>query len=92
MLALSISAGVWGQYNPTNPAEPGAPVKQYTLTLVADPSGGGSFNLNATSSQTEGTTFWVQANTAANFTFVFVYLPLLYIVGRKSDAKKRKSL
>lgn len=29
---------------------------------------------------------------AANFTFVFVYLPLLYIVGRKSDAKKRKSL
>ena len=29
---------------------------------------------------------------AANFTFVFVYLPLLYIKGRKSDAKKRKSL
>ena len=70
LLALSISARVWGQYNPSNPAEPGAPVKQYTLTLVADPSGGGSFNLNATSSQTEGTTFWVQANTAANFTFV----------------------
>ena len=70
LLALCISVGVWGQYNPSNPAEPGAPVKQYTLTLVADPSGGGSFNLNATSSQTEGTTFWVQANTASNFKFV----------------------
>ncbi len=70
MLALCVSAGVWGQYNPANPAEPGAPVKQYTLTLAADPSGGGTFNLNATTQQTEGTTFWVQANTASNFTFV----------------------
>ena len=70
LLALCVSAGVWGQYNPANPAEPGAPVKQYTLTLAADPSGGGTFNLNATTQQTEGTTFWVQANTASNFTFV----------------------
>lgn len=29
---------------------------------------------------------------AANFTFVFVYLPLIYIVGRKSGVKKGKSL
>ena len=36
-LALMASASVWGQYNPTNPAEPGAPVTQYTLTLQTDP-------------------------------------------------------
>ena len=70
MLALCLSVGMWGQYNPSNPAEPGAPVKEYTLTLQADPSGGGSFNLNATSNHQEGETFWVQANKASNFTFV----------------------
>jgi PKD repeat protein len=69
-LALIVSAGAWGQYNPSNPAEPGAPVTYYTLTLQADPSGGGSFNLNATSNHTAGETFWVQANRATNFTFV----------------------
>lgn len=70
VLALTLSVGAWGQYNPSNPAEPGAPVKYYTLTLQADPSGGGSFNLNATSAHAEGETFWVQANTVSNFTFV----------------------
>ena len=69
-LALTASAGAWGQYNPSNPAEPGAPVTYYTLTLQADPSGGGSFNLNATSNHQAGETFWVQANRASNFTFV----------------------
>ena len=70
VLALTVSVGAWGQYNPSNPAEPGAPVPQYTLTLLADPSGGGSFNLNTTSNHAEGETFWIQANTASNFTFV----------------------
>lgn len=70
MLALLTSVGMWGQYNPTNPAEPGAPTKAYTLTLQADPTGSCSFNLNATTSQTEGLKFIVQANAAANFTFV----------------------
>ena len=70
MLALALSASMKGQYNPTNPAEPGAPVQQYVLTLLSDPSGGGGFNLNATSSHSEGETFWVQANKASNFTFV----------------------
>lgn len=69
-LALIVSAGAWGQYNPSNPAEPGAPVTYYTLTLQADPSGGGSFNLNVMSSHAEGETFTVQANKASNFTFV----------------------
>lgn len=70
VLALIVSVGAWGQYNPSNPAEPGAPVTQYVLTLQADPSGGGNFNLNATSNHAVGETFWVQANKASNFTFV----------------------
>lgn len=70
VLMLAVSVNVMGQYNPANPAEPGAAYKSYTLTLETDPVGGGSFNLNATSSQTESTTFWVQANVATNFTFV----------------------
>ena len=69
-LALTVSASVWGQYNPTSPDEPGAPVTTYALTLAADPSGGGNFNLNATSAHQAGETFWLQANTATNFTFV----------------------
>ena len=67
---LLLSVNVMGQYNPTNPAEPGAPIKSYALTLEADPSGGGSFNLSTETSQPEGSTFWVQANVASNFTFV----------------------
>lgn len=69
VLSLIVSVGTWGQYNPSNPAEPGAP-QQYVLTLEADPSGGGSFNLNETSNHVADETFWVQANTASNFTFV----------------------
>lgn len=71
MVLLTVAAtGAWGQYNPASPAEPGAPVKQYGLTLEADPVGSCSFNLNAVTQQTEGSTFWVQANAATNFTFV----------------------
>lgn len=69
-LALIASANVWGQYNPSNPAEPGAPVDQHTLTLQADPPGGGSFNINATTIQGEGTTIGLRAYIASNFTFV----------------------
>ncbi len=71
MVLLTVAAtGAWGQYNPASPAEPGAPVRQYELTLEADPVGSCSFNLNAVTSQTEGLTFTVRANAAANFTFV----------------------
>lgn len=70
MLVLAMSANMWGQYNPTNPAEPGAPVTTYTLTLSADPSGGGSFNLNATTSYVAGTTVNLRAYNASNFSFV----------------------
>lgn len=67
---LAVSVNVMGQYNPTNPAEPGAPVRSYALTLEADPTGGGSFNLSTETTQPEGSVFWVQANVASNFTFV----------------------
>ena len=70
MLTLVMSANVWGQYNPTNPAEPGAPETTYTLTLSADPSGGGSFNLNTTTSYVAGTTVNLRAYSASNFSFV----------------------
>ena len=70
MLALLTSVGMWGQYNPTNPGEPSAPEMTYTLTLSADPSGGGSFNLNATTSYVAGTTVNLRAYTASNFSFV----------------------
>ncbi len=71
MVLLTVAATcAWGQYNPASPAEPGAPVRQYELTLEPATVGSCSFNLNAVTSQTEGTTFWVQANAAANFTFI----------------------
>lgn len=66
ILALLVSVGMRGQYNPTNPAEPGT---YYTLTLQATPSNGGSFNLNATTSYTEGTSVSIRAYTNTNFTF-----------------------
>ena len=67
ILALLMSASMRGQYNPTNPAEPGV---YYTLTLQADPAGGGSFNIGTTTSYSEGTTIALRAYTNSNFVFV----------------------
>ena len=66
ILALFISVSMRGQYNPTNPAEPGV---YYTLTLEASPSAGGSFNLGTTTSYSEGTTVNLRAYTNSYFTF-----------------------
>ena len=66
ILALNVSVSMWGQYNPTNPAEPGT---YYTLTLQATPSNGGSFNLSTTTSYTEGTNISIRAYTNTNFQF-----------------------
>lgn len=66
ILTLLVSVGVRGQYNPTNPAEPGT---YYTLTLQATPSNGGSFNLSTTTSYSEGTNVSLRAYTNTNFTF-----------------------
>ena len=70
MLVLAMSTSMWGQYNPTSPSEPGAPETTYTLTLSADPSGGGSFNLNTTTSYVAGATVNLRAYSASNFSFV----------------------
>lgn len=55
-----------GQYNPSNPAEPGV---YYTLTLQATPSGSGSFNLGTTTSYSEGTTINLRAYSNTSFSF-----------------------
>lgn len=66
ILALLTSVSMRGQYNPTNPAEPGV---YYTLTLEASPSAGGSFNLGTTTSYSEGTTVNLRAYTNSYFSF-----------------------
>lgn len=67
ILALLVSVGMRGQYNPTNPAEPGT---YYTLTLQTTPSNGGSFNLSTTTTHTEGTKVSLRAYTNTNYQFV----------------------
>lgn len=66
ILALLVSVSMRGQYNPTNPAEPGV---YYTLTLEASPSAGGSFNLGSTTSYSEGTIVNLRAYTNSYFSF-----------------------
>ena len=67
MLALLISVSVRGQYNPTNPAEPGA---SYTLVLQTTPSGSGSFNVSTATNYSEGTNVSLRAYANSNFKFV----------------------
>lgn len=66
MLALLASAGMKGQYNPTNPAEPGA---SYTLTLQATPDGAGSFNVSSGAAYSEGTNISLRAYNRGDFVF-----------------------
>ena len=66
ILALLMSVSMRGQYNPTNPAEPGT---YYTLTLQATPSEGGSFNIGTTTNYSEGTTINLRAYSSSNFSF-----------------------
>ena len=70
MLMLLVSIGVRGQYNPSNPPEPGSYTPSYSLTLKATPAAGGSFNINSPTSYTEGQTVNLRAYPASNFTFV----------------------
>lgn len=67
ILALIASVNMQGQYNPNNPSEPG--VYTYTLTLEATPSSGGSFNIGATTSYSEGTNINLRAYTNTSFEF-----------------------
>lgn len=79
---LWLSAlSLWAQYNPSNPPEPGA---YYTLTLQATPAGGGSFNINATTSQLAGSFVRLRAYTSSNFRFV-AWAENGYIVSQESE-------
>ncbi len=66
MVVLLVSITVRGQYNPTNPAEPGV---TYTLTLKSTPSAGGSFNINAVTNYTPGTSVRLRAYNNNHYTF-----------------------
>lgn len=67
ILALLMSVNMQGQYNPTNPAEPGV---YYTLTLQATPLSGGSFNIGTTTTYSEGTGVNLRAYANSNFSFM----------------------
>lgn len=67
ILALLINVSMRGQYNPTNPAEPGA---YYTLSLQATPSGSGGFNISKTTTCSEGTNVSLYAYAYSSFQFV----------------------
>lgn len=65
MLMLLVSVSMMGQYNPTNPAEPGG----YTLTLKSTPSGAGYFNINTSTTQQPGASVSLRAYSYSNYTF-----------------------
>lgn len=48
LMHLPTLAQIGGDYNPNNPGDPGTPVLQYTLTLKAVPTEGGSFSVTST--------------------------------------------
>lgn len=66
MVMLFFSITIKGQYNPTNPAEPGA---TYTLTLKSTPVNGGTFNISSVTSCSPGTSVRLRAYNNNNFTF-----------------------
>ena len=66
MLTLGITA--YGQYNPGNPAEPGA---YYRLTLKCIPEDAGSFNINKVTTQSEGVGVNLKAYTNSGYRFMY---------------------
>lgn len=67
ILALLASANMNGQYNPSNPLEPGV---YHTLTLESTPSDGGRFNVNVVSEYSEGSKINLRASANSKFKFV----------------------
>ena len=65
MLLWGITA--YAQYNPSNPAEPGV---YYTLTLKCVPEDAGSFNINTTTTQSQGVGVNLRAYTNTGFKFI----------------------
>lgn len=66
MLIMGITA--YGQYNPTNPAEPGA---YYRLTLKCVPEEAGSFNIKTETTQAEGVDINLTAYSRQGYRFLY---------------------
>ncbi len=69
LVHLSAWAQIGGDYNPNNPSDPGNPTQEYTLTLKASPSNGGTFNTTSTNIA-GGKTYNLRAYSSTDFAFV----------------------
>ena len=69
LISLYSWAQIGGDYNPTNPSDPGNPTQEYTLLLKATPSNGGSFNTSSTN-LAGGKTYTLRAYPNTDFAFV----------------------
>ena len=67
MLALLVSVGMKGQYDPTSPPEPGV---YHTLRLEAMPTDGGRFNIGSTQAYSAGSRVSLRAYANSSFRFV----------------------
>lgn len=69
LVHMSAWAQIGGDYNPNNPSDPGNPTQEYTLTLKASPTNGGSFNTTSTNIA-GGKTYNLRAYPSTDFAFV----------------------
>lgn len=69
LMSLYSWAQIGGDYNPANPSDPGNPTQEYTLSLKATPSNGGSFNTTSTN-LAGGKTYTLRAYPSTDFAFV----------------------
>ena len=69
LISFDSWAQIGGDYNPTNPTDPGNPTQEYTLTLKSTPTNGGSFNITSTNIA-GGKTYTLRAYPNTDFAFV----------------------
>lgn len=69
LINLYSWAQIGGIYNPTKSSNSGNPTQEYTLTLKATPSNGGSFNTTSTN-LAGGNTYTLRAYPSTDFAFV----------------------
>lgn len=67
--SLHSWAQIGGNYNPSNPADPGSPAQEYTLTLKSTPTNGGSFNTSSINI-VGGKTYSLRAYPNTDFAFL----------------------
>lgn len=69
LMHLCSWAQIGVDYNPTNPSDPGNSTQEYSLSLKATPSNGGSFNTTSTN-LAGGKTYTLRAYPSTEFAFV----------------------